>query len=699
MNAQFAAPRGQGLVRLAGPMLVLLVLAMLVLPLPTFMLDMLFTLNIALAVIVLLVSLNANRPLDFSVFPTVLLVTTLMRLSLNVASTRIILMQGHTGTDSAGKVIESFGNFLVGGNYTVGLVVFVILVIINFVVITRGAGRIAEVAARFTLDAMPGKQLAIDADLSTGAIGEQEARRQRAEIAREADFYGAMDGASKFVRGDAIVALIILMINLVGGIAVGVFQQDMGLSEALSRYALLTVGDGLVAQIPALVISTAAGIVVSRTSNEQDLNREFIVQLFGRPQILYVVASLLAVLGIIPGMPHAAFLLLAAILAATAYFVDLRQRSREAYVPEPEEEDIEQFTELTWSDLPPVDVLALEVGYRLIPLLDRKQGGQALKRITEGRLRFALEMGLVVPPVRVRDNMELRPTSYRISLKGVETGSGEAYPEKLLAIETSDMLGRLNGEPGVDPLTGAPGIWIEEDERERALMRGYQVIDASHVIARHVEAVYRAHAGELLGRAEVQQLLDSVNAAMPGLVEEVTPHLLPLTSVQAILQNLVTEGVSIRDTRSILETLAARAGRTQDIDELTETVRASLGRNIVDRLFEGAENLYVIGLAPEIESRLIAEMGEEGEAMVSPDLVEALPFMAERAMARQAEAGGALVLLVAPALRAPLSRMLRRTGLPVLSYAEIPGDKSLQITTLMSLEEEPEHEAAQISGA
>jgi flagellar biosynthesis protein FlhA len=508
-----------------------------------------------------------------------------------------------------------------------------------------------------------------------------------------------MDGASKFVRGDAIAALIILVINLVGGIAVGVFQHGMGLAEALDRYALLTVGDGLVAQIPALVISTAAGIVVSRTSNEQDLNREVMAQLFGRPQILYVAASVLAVLGVIPGMPHAAFLLLAAILAATAYFVELRQRSREAYEPEPEEEELEQLTELTWSDLPPVDVLGLEVGYRLIPLLDRKQGGQALKLITEGRLRFALEMGLVVPPVRVRDNMELRPTTYRISLKGVEAGSGEAYPELLLAIESTDMMGRLKGEAGIDPLSGAPGIWIEAEERERALMRGYRVIDASHVIARHVEAVYRAHADELLGRAEVQQLLDSVNAATPGLVEEVTPRLLPVTSVQAILQNLVTEGVSIRDTRSILETLAARASRTQDIDELTETVRASLGRNIVDRLFEGAESLYVIGLAPEIENRLIAEMGEEGEAMVSPELVEALPLMAERAMARQLEQGGALVLLVAPALRAPLARMLRRTGLPVLSYAEIPADKSLQITALMDMEDEQEHEAAQISGA
>lgn len=697
MNAQLALTRGSSMVRLAGPVLVLLILAMMVLPLPTFMLDMLFTFNISLAMIVLLVSLNANRPLDFSVFPTVLLVTTLLRLSLNVASTRIILINGHTGTDSAGKVIESFGNFLVGGNYTVGFVVFVILVIINFVVITRGAGRIAEVAARFTLDAMPGKQLAIDADLNAGSISEQEARRQRSEITRESDFYGAMDGASKFVRGDAIAAIIILAINLIGGIAVGMFQHDMGMTEALGRYALLTVGDGLVAQIPALVISTAAGIVVSRTSNEQDLNREFVAQLFGKPQTLYVAASVLAVLGIIPGMPHVAFLILAAIMAAAAYVVDLRTRSGSKVIEvEPEEEGVEALKEITWADLPPVDVLALEVGYRLIPLLDRKQGGQVLNLITESRLRYALEMGLVVPPIRVRDNMELRPNAYRISLKGVESGYGEAFSDKLLAIEATDMMGKLNGTPGIDPLTGAQGVWIDMEERERALLRGYKVLEAGEVIAHHVEAVYRTHASELLGRAEVQQLLNSVNATSPGLVEEVTPRLLSLTSVQTVLQNLVNEGVSIRDTRSILETLAARSARTQDIDDLTETVRASLGRNIVDRLFESAETLYVIGLSPELENRLISEMGEEGEAMISPELLEELPAMAERAMAKQAEAGGALVVLASPALRAVLSRILRRVGLPVLSYAEIPADKLLQITTLMSMEHE--HEVAQISG-
>ena len=676
------------LTKLAGPVLVLLILAMMVLPLPTFMLDVLFTFNIALAMIVLLVALNAGRPLDFSVFPTVLLVTTLMRLSLNVASTRIILIQGHTGTDSAGKVIESFGNFLVGGNYTVGLVVFVILVIINFVVITRGAGRIAEVAARFTLDAMPGKQLAIDADLNSGFINEQEARRQRADISRESDFYGAMDGASKFVRGDAIAGIIILVINLVGGIAVGIFQHDLGLTEALNRYALLTVGDGLVAQIPALVISTAAGIVVSRTSNEQDLNQEFVSQLFGRPQILYVAASVLAVMGVIPGTPHVAFLLLASLLAGAAFVVERRGRRREVFEPEYEEFEAEPPAELTWADLPPVDVLALEAGYRLVPLLDRNQGGKVLNNITENRRRYALEMGLVIPPIRVRDNLDLNPAAYRITLKGVEMGRGEVTPGRILSVETGDMMGRLTGEAGVDPLTGAPGVWLDAEDAERAGMRGYLVLETDEVIARHVEAIYRAHASELIGRAEVQQLLDGLTATSPGLAEEVTPRLLPTTSVQTILQNLVAEGVSIRDAQTIFETLAARAGKTQDLDELTESVRASLGRSITDKLFEGADTLNVIGLAPEIENRLIAEMGEEGEALISPELLESLPQMAERAIAQQTEAGHPAVLLVAPALRLPLSRILRRTGLAVLSYAEIPSDKTLQITTLLNEESE-----------
>ncbi|MEQ1591814.1 MAG: flagellar biosynthesis protein FlhA [Thiobacillaceae bacterium] len=688
MSAQGVMVLGHPLNRLAAPVLVLLILAMMVLPLPTWMLDVLFTLNIALAMIVLLVSLNAQRPLDFSVFPTVLLLTTLLRLSLNVASTRIVLLQGHTGPDAAGKVIESFGNFLVGGNYTVGLVVFLILVIINFVVITKGAGRIAEVAARFTLDSMPGKQLAVDADLNAGFITEGEARARRTDIGREADFYGAMDGASKFVRGDAVAGIIILIVNLVGGIAIGLFQHGMAVSDALSRYGLLTVGDGLVAQIPALVISTAAAIVVSRASGEQDLSREFSSQVFGRPQTLYIAASVLAVLGVIPGTPHVAFLTIAAVLAGAAYWVEQRQR---AALDEPDEPQfVEEETapiDLTWEDIPPVDMLALEVGYRLIPLVDRNQSGAALARITEARRRFATDMGVVVPLIRVRDNLDLKSNFYRVTLKGVEMARGEAQAGRVLAVNTGDVLGRLDGEPGIDPLTGSPGIWIDAERTDEAEVRGFQVLEAAELVARQVEAVFRQHAAELLGRSEVQQLLDTLERSSPGLIADVTPKHLPLTSVQTILQQLIEEGVSIRDARTLFETLAARAPKTQAIEELVETVRAALGRGIVDRLFEGAETLNVIGLAPETETRLLHEMGDEGEALLNPATIDALVVAAERAVTEQDEAGAPAVLLVGPGLRSMLSRLLRRgvSRLAVLSYAEIPADKIVQVSSILNI--------------
>ncbi|MGO9445734.1 MAG: flagellar biosynthesis protein FlhA [Thiobacillaceae bacterium] len=673
---------GVPLTRLAGPILVLLILVMMVLPLPTLALDVLFTFNIAMAVIVLLASLNAIRPLDFSIFPTVLLLTTLLRLSLNVASARIILLYGQNGADAAGKVIESFGNFLVGGNYAVGLVVFVILILINFIVITRGAGRIAEVAARFTLDALPGKQLTIEADLNAGFINEPEARSRRGNLSRESDFYGAMDGASKFVRGDAIAGIIILIVVLLGGIAVGAIQHGLSLSEALDRYALLTVGDGLVAQIPALIISTSAGIMVSRTSSEQDLSRELLSQMFGSPQILYVAASVLALLGVIPGTPHVAFLLLASALAAAAYWTERRSAELNDYEAPAEEAEHEAPEELTWDDIPPVDVLGLEVGYRLIPLLDRDRGGQVLNRITESRRRFALEMGLVIPPVRVRDNLDLKPNTYRISLKGVEMGRAEAYPDHLLAIETPDTMGRLEGRASADPLTGAPGVWIPLEQEDDANMRSYQVLTTDQVISRHLEATFRTHAGELLGRVEVQELLDSMARATPGLVADVVPGLLPVTSLQALLQNLVNEGVSIRDSRTILECLAARASKTQNLEDLTETVRAALGRGIVDRLFEGSDTLQVVSLDAETENRLLQEMGEEGEALLSPDLLESLTKAAEHACAHQAQAGYVCALLVSPLLRPVLSRVLRRAlpGLAVISYAEIPADKRVETT-------------------
>lgn len=681
---------GMPLNRLAVPTLVLLILAMMVLPLPTFMLDVLFTLNIALAMIVLLVSLNARRPLDFSVFPTVLLLTTLLRLSLNVASTRIILMQGHTGPDAAGKVIESFGNFLVGGNIAVGFVVFLILVIINFVVITKGAGRIAEVAARFTLDSMPGKQLAVDADLQAGFINDTEARTRRADIGREADFYGAMDGASKFVRGDAVAGLVILLVNLVGGIAVGLLQHNLGVSEALGRYALLTVGDGLVTQIPALIISTAAGIVVSRASSEQDLSREFSTQVFGRPQTLFVAAAVLGVLGLIPGTPHLAFLSIAFVLAGLGGWMMRRRPVLLDAELQEAEDDSPAPLDVTWDDIPPVDVLALEVGYRLISLVDRNQGGAALARITEARRRFAADMGLVVPLIRVRDNLDLKPNLYRITLKGVDVAHGDLPGGQALAVDMGDVLGRIEGPAGIDPLTGLAGVWIESGREEEAELRGFVVFQPQDVIARQVEAVFRQHAPELLGRSEVQQLLDTLARTHPGLVEDVTPRHLPLTTVQAILQQLIAESVSIRDTRTLFETLAARAPRTQSVDELVETVRAALGRSLVDRLFEGRDTLHVIGLSAASESRLLAEMGDEGEALLSPATLDALNEAAERALAEQENEGHPLVLLTSPGLRAILSRLLRRNlpQLSVLAYAEVPADKMVRMTTEIRLEAE-----------
>lgn len=673
---------GWPLTRVVVPLLVLLILAMMVLPLPPFLLDVLLTLNIALAMLVLLASLNARRPLDFSVFPTVLLLTTLLRLALNVASTRLILMEGHTGPDAAGKVIESFGNFLVGGNAAVGFVVFVILVVINFVVITKGAGRIAEVAARFTLDSMPGKQLAVDADLQAGHISEAEARARRAEINRESDFYGAMDGASKFVRGDAVAGVVILAVNLMGGIAVGLIQHDLGMGEALARYAMLTVGDGLVTQIPALIISTAAGIVVSRTSSEQDLSREFSSQVFGRPQTLLVAAAVLGTLGLIPGTPHVAFLLIACVLAAAGVWL-LRRRDMappariEAPAPLP--------TEVSWTDIPLVDVLALDVGYRLVPLIDREQG-DALARITAMRRAFALDMGLVVPPVHVRDDLDLKSTHYRVTLKGVEVLHGALMPERRFAADLGDVLGHMDGEPGTDPLTDAPGVWIDPAQEDDAALRGFVVFPPAELLARAVERVVREHAAELLGRAEVQQLIENVSRTQPGLVEEVTPTPLPVTTVQAILARLIDEGVPIRDTRTIFETLATCASRTRSVEALVEYVRAALGRLLVERLFPGAETLEVLGLEAEAESRLLGALREEeDESWLDAGLVEALAEGVREAFAAEDALPG--VLLVSPGLRPVLARSLRRSfpGLAVLSHAEIPVDKTVRVVAELRL--------------
>lgn len=685
--AQAIAWNGTTWQKLAAPALVIIVLAMMILPLPPFLLDILFTFNIALAMIVLLIGLYTLKPLDFSVFPTVLLVTTLLRLSLNVASTRIVLMEGHTGPDAAGKVIEAFGHFLVGGNYAVGLIVFIILVVINFVVITKGAGRIAEVSARFTLDAMPGKQMAIDADLNAGLIGEDEARRRRAEIAQEADFYGSMDGASKFVRGDAVAGIIIMLLNIIGGLIIGVVQHDMAFADAASTYTLLTIGDGLVAQIPALIISTAAGMVVSRVSSEQDLNQQLLGQVFAKPQAVFLTAGILALLGIIPSMPHVAFLLMAAALSGLGFWLMQRQAAaaapKETEAPPPPEEPME----VGWQDVMPVDRLGLEVGYRLVPLVDRAQDGELLRRVRGIRKKIAQELGFLVPPVHIRDNLQLKPGAYRITLKGVTVGEGEVIVGKYLAINPGRVLGTVQGQSAVDPAYGLPAVWIDANQREQAQTYGYTVVDAGTVVATHLSKVINDHAPELLGREETQQLLDHVAKQHPKLVEDLVPKLLPVSTVQKVLQILLEERVHLRDMRTILETLAEHATRTQDPDELATAVRAALGRAIISEIFGGAQELQVMALEPSLEQILtqaLAGRGPDGMGL-EPGLAERLVRETQGAVEKMSHSGLPSVLLVGQPIRSVLSRFLRRVApdLKVISHAEVPDGRSVRVTAMI----------------
>jgi flagellar biosynthesis protein FlhA len=674
---------------LVAPGLIIVILSMMVLPLPTFILDLFFTFNIALAVMVLLVAMYNQRPLDFSVFPSVLLVTTLLRLSLNVASTRIVLLEGHTGPAAAGRVIEAFGHFLVGGNYTVGIVVFIILTVINFVVITKGAGRIAEVSARFTLDAMPGKQMAIDADLNAGLIGEDEARKRRATIAQEADFYGAMDGASKFVRGDAVAGILILVINIVGGLIVGIIQHDMEAGQAARNYTLLTIGDGLVAQIPALIISTAAGLVVTRVGDaEGDLGQQFIGQLFNNPAVLTLTAGILGILGLIPGMPHFVFLLLATGIGAVAWWTVQQQQKKQALeaVVAPPQEPAESL-DASWADVAPVDVLGLEVGYRLIPLVDRNQDGELLKRIRGLRKKFAQEVGFLSAPVHIRDNLELKPNAYRIALKGVEVGSGEAYPGMYLAINPGRVSGVLAGTPTKDPAFGLPAVWIDGGQRDRAHALGYTVVDASTVVATHLNHLILSNAAELLGRQETQQLLDHIAKDAPKLIEDLVPKLLPLAIVQRVLQNLLEEGVSIRDTRTIIDVLAEHAARTQDAIELTTQVRIALGRAIIQQIYPGTSDMQVMALEPGLE-RLLGQAvhgtGGDGSG-IEPGLADTLLRETVAASQRQEALGLPAVLLVPGQLRWLMSRFLRRAwpALKVLANAEVPETRTIKVTTVI----------------
>lgn len=674
---------------IAAPVIIILLLSMMILPLPAVVLDVLFSFNIAISIMVLLIGLQTKKALDFIAFPTVLLMTTMLRLSLNVASTRVVLADGHNGPDAAGKVIEAFGHFLIGGNYTVGIVVFVILTIINFTVVTKGAGRIAEVGARFTLDAMPGKQMAIDADLNAGLIGEDEARRRRSEVSQESEFYGAMDGASKYVRGDAVAGIMVIIINIVGGLVVGIVQHDLAFADAVKNYTMLAIGDGLVAQIPSLIISVAAGVVVSRVANNEDIGGQLVTQLFSNSKVVYVTAGIIGGMGAIPGMPHFAFLLLAALLAGAAYFIE-EQKKAAAAAPVVEEEKVEVVSgleEATWDDVTPVDLIGLEVGYRLIPLVDKAQGGDLLKRIKGLRKKFAQEVGFLAPTVHIRDNLELKPSSYKITLKGVEIASGESNYAQFLAIDPGMVSGQLPGVITTDPAFGLPAVWIDSSLKDEAQNMGYTVVDAGTVIATHLNHIISMNAAELLGRQEVQQLLEHISKDSPKLVEDLTPKLLSLSVIQKVLQNLLAEGVHIRDMRTIVETLSEYASQTQDTSELTAVVRVQLGRAIVQQLFPTGNEVTVMTLDSNLERLLTQAMQGNGTAgsAIEPGMAETLSRQAETAAKQQEQMGMTPVLLVSAPLRAALSKFLRRAvpHLRVLSHDELPDSKTIRVTSLI----------------
>ncbi len=682
-----------------APIFLLIVMGMMTLPMPSFLLDVFFTFNIALSLVVLLVSVYTLRPLDFAIFPTILLVATLLRLALNVASTRVVLLRGHEGGDAAGKVIQAFGEVVIGGNYAVGLVVFMILMIINFAVVTKGAGRISEVSARFTLDAMPGKQMAIDADLNAGVIDQEEAKQRRSDVSQEADFYGAMDGASKFVRGDAVAGILILLINIIGGLAIGMAQYNLGFTDALKVYALLTIGDGLVAQIPSLLLSTAAAIIVTRVNSSQDLGKQVMSQMFGSPQALAIAAIILGIMGIIPGMPHIAFLSLATLSGCGAYWIYLKQQATVAATTSADAGDAQskdvvaqreaEFKEIGWDDVQPVDSLGLEVGYRLIPLVDKSQGGQLLGRIKGVRKKMSQELGFLVPSVHIRDNLDLLPNAYRITLMGVAIDEGEIHADRELAINPGQVFGKINGIECKDPAFGLDAVWVEPTQRDQAQTMGYTVVDASTVVATHINQVMLRHSHELLGFEEVQKLLENLQKLSPKLVENLVPNPLPLSKLHKVLQNLLQEGVPIRDIRTIAEALAEAAPKSQDADALTSAARIALSRLIVQTIYGVGRELPVITLQPELEQLLLQAVqqainsgGNASDAVVEPGLADKMQRSVAEAVQTMEVAGNPAVLLVSAGIRPMLSRFLRFSvqGLNVLSYNEIPDNKQITVT-------------------
>jgi len=678
-------PRAGVLKALTAPLFVVMVLAMMVLPLPAMALDVLFTFNIALALMVMMVSAHMLKPLDFAAFPTVLLVTTLLRLSLNVASTRVVLLEGHNGTGAAGKVIESFGHFLIGGNFAVGLIVFAILVVINFIVVTKGAERIAEVGARFTLDAMPGKQMAIDADLNAGLIDEKEAKRRRIEVGEEADFFGSMDGASKFVRGDAIAGILILVINIVGGLIIGMVDHDLSASAAARSYILLAVGDALVAQVPALLISVAAAMVVSRVGSETDIGSQIRDQVFGSPKALAITAGIIGALGAIPGMPHVVFLVSAGAVGWLAWFLARRaQVAAEKPAPSAEPAPVAN-AEASWDDLQPVDTLGLEVGYRLIALVDTARQGDLLGRIKGVRKKFAQEVGFLPPPVHIRDNLELKPSVYRVLLRGAVVGEGEAYPGMYLAINPGGATIKLPGTATIDPAFGLPATWIDERQREMAQMNGFTVVDCSTVVATHLSHLMQVNAAKLLGRVEVQQLVEHVTNLAPKLIEDVIPKMVGIATVQKVLQLLLEEGVHIRDMRSIVECLAEHTSTVTDPGELARRVRIHLAPVIVQQIYGPQRELDVIALEPELERLVTQALTSPHGAALDPGVADTLSRDAAESARRAEDLGHPACLLVPDLIRAPMARLLRRAAprLKVLGHSEIPETHSIRIGSII----------------
>jgi flagellar biosynthesis protein FlhA len=667
---------------LGTPAVILLMLTMIVLPLPPTILDVLFTFNIALSIIVLMASVYATRPLDFGVFPTVLLLSTLMRLGLNVASTRVVLLNGHTGAGAAGNVIEAFGEFVVGGSYAVGLVLFTILVVINFVVVTKGAGRVSEVTARFTLDAMPGKQMAIDADLNAGLITQEQALERRETVGKESDFYGAMDGASKFVRGDAVAGILILFINIIGGFAIGTLQHDLDAATAAQNYVLLTIGDGLVAQIPSMVLSTATAIVVTRISGEQDMSAEVTSQLTSNPKVLFVAASVIGIMGMVPGMPNLVFLSIAALLAVGGYLRMAEQAEVEVITEAPEEAPKPKPAELSWDDVANVDLIGLEVGYRLIPLVDANQGGDLLSRIKGVRKKLSQELGFLVDSVHIRDNLDLGPNKYRISIHGVAMGEGEVIPDRELAINPGQVFGEVDGIPTKDPTFGLDALWIDPGQRDVAQTAGYTVVDSSTVIATHLSQILKNNAQKLIGQDGVQQLLDRLADTSPKLVENLVPATMSLADITRVVHNLLEEGVPIRDMRTIAETLAIHRGQDNSPDGLTSAVRVALGASIFQSVNGTNNEMPVMVLDPQLE-QMVGNALSNNRGVVEPNLLDNMVRGIGDAASKMESEGASPVLLVSGMIRGFLSNLLRgrMNNFYILAYEEIPSDKSIRVVT------------------